>query len=126
VGETWKDKTEGVDPAGLLGRKENWGRVAPEGVIVITAGVDVQQSQQAARKTVLHWYGYRQADDLFAAENPSARCGLLSFSIGLSGGVFQAAHCRADSNQVCKWPSIPHLGDAKRQTQRGAGCVDCG
>lgn len=45
LGETWKDKTEGVDPAGLLKRKENWGRVAPDGVIVITAGVDVQDDR---------------------------------------------------------------------------------
>ncbi len=45
LGETWKDKTEGVDPSGLLKRKENWGRVAPEDVIVITAGVDVQDDR---------------------------------------------------------------------------------
>jgi phage terminase large subunit GpA-like protein len=45
LGETWKDKTEGVDPAGLLKRKENWGRVAPDGVMVITAGVDVQDDR---------------------------------------------------------------------------------
>lgn len=45
LGETWKDKTEGVDPSGLLKRKENWGRVAPDGVIVITAGVDVQDDR---------------------------------------------------------------------------------
>lgn len=53
LGETWKDKTEGVDPAGLLGRKENWGRVAPEGVIVITAGVDVQDDRLEAE--VVGW-----------------------------------------------------------------------
>lgn len=45
LGETWKDKTEGVDPLGLLKRKENWGRVAPENVVVITAGVDVQDDR---------------------------------------------------------------------------------
>lgn len=53
LGETWKDKTEGVDPSGLLGRKENWGRVAPEGVIVITAGVDVQDDRLEAE--VIGW-----------------------------------------------------------------------
>lgn len=53
LGETWKDKTEGVDPAGLLGRKENWGRVAPEGVVVITAGVDVQDDRLEAE--VIGW-----------------------------------------------------------------------
>lgn len=42
LGETWKDKTEGVDPSGLLKRKENWGRVAPEGVVAVTVGADIQ------------------------------------------------------------------------------------
>ena len=45
LGETWKEATEGLDPSGLLRRKENWGRVAPEGAIVITAGVDVQDDR---------------------------------------------------------------------------------
>jgi phage terminase large subunit GpA-like protein len=53
LGETWKDKTEGVDPSGLLKRKENWGRIAPEGVIVITAGVDVQDDRLEAE--VIGW-----------------------------------------------------------------------
>ncbi|MDB2414196.1 phage terminase large subunit family protein [Rickettsiales bacterium] len=45
LGETWKEATEGIDPSGLLGRKENWGRISPEGVVVITAGVDVQDDR---------------------------------------------------------------------------------
>lgn len=45
LGETWKEATEGIDPSGLLKRKENWGRVAPEGVVVVTAGVDVQDDR---------------------------------------------------------------------------------
>ena len=53
LGETWKDKTEGVDPSGLLKRKENWGRIAPDGVIVITAGVDVQDDRLEAE--VIGW-----------------------------------------------------------------------
>jgi len=53
LGETWKEKTEGVDPSGLLGRKENWGRVAPEGVVAITAGVDVQDDRLEAE--VIGW-----------------------------------------------------------------------
>ena len=28
LGETWKEATEGIDPSGLLKRKENWGRIA--------------------------------------------------------------------------------------------------
>lgn len=53
LGETWKEKTEGVDPSCLLGRKENWGRVAPEGVVAITAGVDVQDDRLEAE--VIGW-----------------------------------------------------------------------
>lgn len=45
LGETWKEATEGIDPSGLLKRKENWGRVAPEGVVVITIGVDIQDDR---------------------------------------------------------------------------------
>jgi phage terminase large subunit GpA-like protein len=45
LGETWKEATEGIDPSGLLKRKENWGRIAPENVLVITAGVDVQDDR---------------------------------------------------------------------------------
>lgn len=53
LGETWKEATEGVDPSGLLKRKENWGRIAPEGVMVITAGVDVQDDRLEAE--VIGW-----------------------------------------------------------------------
>ena len=53
LGETWKEATEGVDPKGLLKRKENWGRIAPDGVIVITAGVDVQDDRLEAE--VIGW-----------------------------------------------------------------------
>lgn len=48
LGETWKEATEGVDPTGLLKRKENWGRIAPQEVMVITAGVDVQDDRLEA------------------------------------------------------------------------------
>ena len=53
LGETWKEASEGVDPSGLLNRKENWGRIAPEGVMVITAGVDVQDDRLEAE--VIGW-----------------------------------------------------------------------
>lgn len=45
LGETWKEASEGVDASGLLNRKENWGRIAPEGVMAITVGVDVQDDR---------------------------------------------------------------------------------
>lgn len=53
LGETWKEATEGIDATGLLGRKENWGRVAPVGVVVITAGVDVQGDRLEAE--IIGW-----------------------------------------------------------------------
>ena len=53
LGETWKEATEGIDPTGLLKRKENWGRIAPEGVMVITAGVDVQDDRLEAE--IIGW-----------------------------------------------------------------------
>lgn len=53
LGETWKEATEGIDASGLLGRKENWGRVAPAGVLAITAGVDVQDDRLEAE--VIGW-----------------------------------------------------------------------
>lgn len=53
LGETWKDRTEGVDPNSLLKRKENWGRVLPSGVIIVTVGVDVQGDRLEAE--VVGW-----------------------------------------------------------------------
>lgn len=53
LGETWKEATEGIDASGLLNRKENWGRVAPAGVVVITAGVDVQGDRLEAE--IIGW-----------------------------------------------------------------------
>ena len=53
LGETWKEATEGIDPTGLLKRKENWCRIAPEGVMVITAGVDVQDDRLEAE--IIGW-----------------------------------------------------------------------
>lgn len=45
LGDTWQDEGEGVEHEGLLKRKENWGKKAPEGVVVVTAGVDVQDDR---------------------------------------------------------------------------------
>lgn len=53
LGETWKEATDGVDFSSLLGRKENWGRIAPKEVLVITCGVDVQDDRLEAE--VVGW-----------------------------------------------------------------------
>ncbi len=42
LGETWEDEGEKIEADDLLKRKENWGNEAPEDVLVVTAGVDVQ------------------------------------------------------------------------------------
>jgi phage terminase large subunit GpA-like protein len=45
LGETWEDASEGVDAHVLMGRQEDWGELAPAGVLVITCGVDVQDDR---------------------------------------------------------------------------------
>ena len=42
LGETWEEGGETVEADSLLNRKESWGNEAPEEVVVVTAGVDVQ------------------------------------------------------------------------------------
>jgi len=42
LGETWEEAGEVIEADSLLQRKENWGSEAPEEVVVVTAGVDVQ------------------------------------------------------------------------------------
>ena len=53
LGETWEEEGEGVDHESLLARKENWGKQLPEGVVAITAGVDVQDDRLEAE--VIGW-----------------------------------------------------------------------
>jgi phage terminase large subunit GpA-like protein len=53
LGETWKQETEGVEHDSLMMRKENWGRIAPIGVVVITCGVDVQDDRLEAE--IIGW-----------------------------------------------------------------------
>lgn len=45
LGETWEDTGETVDQHSLMARAEDWGKTAPEGVLVVTAGVDVQDDR---------------------------------------------------------------------------------
>jgi phage terminase large subunit GpA-like protein len=42
LGETWEESGESVEADVLLQRKESWGKDAPEPVVLVTAGVDVQ------------------------------------------------------------------------------------
>jgi len=45
LGETWEEQGETIDEGSLLARKENWGNVLPAGVVIVTAGVDVQNDR---------------------------------------------------------------------------------
>lgn len=45
LGETWEDEGERVDETGLLERVEDWGELLPAGVLVLVAGVDVQDDR---------------------------------------------------------------------------------
>jgi phage terminase large subunit GpA-like protein len=45
LGETWEDEGERVDETGLLGRREDFGQHLPEGVKVLTVGVDLQDDR---------------------------------------------------------------------------------
>ena len=53
LGETWKEDTEGIDSDSLISRKENCGKMAPKGVVVITCGVDIQDDRIEAE--VIGW-----------------------------------------------------------------------
>ena len=45
LGETWEEEGDQVDDESLLGRREEYGPEIPEGALVLTAGVDVQQDR---------------------------------------------------------------------------------
>ena len=45
LGETWEDAGEQVDSLGLYDRREDYEGELPEGVVVLTAGVDVQDDR---------------------------------------------------------------------------------
>jgi len=45
LGETWEEESEKVDYTGLLKRKENYDDIVPNGVILLTAGVDIQDDR---------------------------------------------------------------------------------
>jgi phage terminase large subunit GpA-like protein len=45
LGETWEEKGEAADEDTLLSRRENYNADLPEGVLVVTAGIDVQDDR---------------------------------------------------------------------------------
>ena len=47
LGETWEEQGERIDEYDLFERREDWPHDLPEGVVVLTAGVDVQDDRVA-------------------------------------------------------------------------------
>lgn len=45
LGETWEEKGDGLEPDGLIDRREDYGCDVPEQVAVLTAAVDVQDNR---------------------------------------------------------------------------------
>lgn len=45
LGETWEEQGDGIETNDLFKRRENYGCEVPEGVLVLTAGVDVQDDR---------------------------------------------------------------------------------
>ena len=45
LGETWEEQGESIDEMDLMDRRENWGDQLPEDVLLLTAGVDVQDDR---------------------------------------------------------------------------------
>ncbi len=45
LGETWEEQGESVDEGGILRRREDYNAQLPNGVLVLTAGVDVQKDR---------------------------------------------------------------------------------
>jgi phage terminase large subunit GpA-like protein len=106
LGETWKEATEGVDHSGLISRKENWGRVAPQGVVVITAGVDVQ-------------------DDRLEAE-------IVGWGVGQESWSLQYHVLHGDPAQATVWQELDRvLGQSLQRSDGvvlnvGCSCIDTG
>ena len=48
LGETWEESAEQVDGEGLIVRRENFGKTLPDGIAILTAGVDVQDDRLEA------------------------------------------------------------------------------
>lgn len=45
LAETWADEGEDVEPDPLLARREDYGAEIPDGVVILTAGIDVQNDR---------------------------------------------------------------------------------
>ena len=50
LGETWEPRGKGADDDSLLSRRERYEAELPEGVLVVTASVDVQDDRSEERR----------------------------------------------------------------------------
>jgi phage terminase large subunit GpA-like protein len=63
LGETWEDAGETADPESLIGRREAYPADVPDGVCVLTAGVDVQGD-----RLEVYVYGYGEGEETWAID----------------------------------------------------------
>ena len=106
LGETWEDSGETADPESLLGRRETYAADVPDGVCVLTAGVDVQ-----ADRLEVYVYGYGEGEETWAID-----------MLPLYG----------DPNQADVWTSLDQALSATYTHESGtrlpisAACIDSG
>jgi phage terminase large subunit GpA-like protein len=66
LGETWEDQGETLDEYDLMSRREDYGDELPEDVLVLTAGVDIQDDRAAVE--IVGWAEGERSYSLFYDE----------------------------------------------------------
>ena len=102
LGETWEDQGESLDEYDLMSRREDFGDELPEDVLVLTAGVDIQDDRAAVE--IVGWAEGERSYSIFYDEfygDPSTQdfwnvldtALLQSFKHPLSGDMVIRASC---------------------------------
>ncbi len=83
LGETWEDRGgEVIAPEGLAARREAFGDTLPDGVLILTAGVDVQKDRIEAQ--IIGWGEGEQSwvvdHRVIWAIHPARRSGAISIT----------------------------------------------
>lgn len=106
LGETWEEKGDGVEADGLLDRREDYDCTIPDGVAVLTAGVDVQDNR--LEYEIVGWGPGKE-------------------SWGIKYGVIMG-----DPGQDFVWESLDHVLNDKFERKDGieleimSTCIDSG
>jgi phage terminase large subunit GpA-like protein len=83
LGETWEDQGEQVDEHDLINRSEDWGEELPDDVLLLTAGVDVQDDRLELE--IVGWGVAKKAGPSNTRRSTAIRlrrncgCGLIAF-----------------------------------------------